>query len=740
MNKNHYNPNYFHTFWICAALVFATIAVYYQVWTYDFVNYDDNVYVYQNPDIQAGITFKAIKWAFTTTHTSIWHPLTWLSHMLGWQLFGHNAGGHHLINLVFHIANTLLLFVVLKQMTGSLWPSAFVAALFALHPLHVESVAWVTERKDVLSTFFWILTMAAYLRYVKHPGTARYLLTLLTFALGIMAKSMLVTLPFVLLLLDYWPLARIPSGQAVVKTGKQNEKHMDIHFHKLILYHLIWEKTPFFALSAVSSVVTFFAQRSGGIVVPITLVPLKFRISNALVSYMEYIRKMIWPSRLAVFYPHPVQGVSFSHAAMSAGVLIVVTILILRFSKNRRYLVTGWFWFLGTLVPVIGLVQVGDQAMADRYSYITLTGLFIIIAWGLPELLGKWPHRKIALWASALIVLFALATQAHLQQRYWKDSITLFQHALEVTNDNYIAYANIADTFMKQGKFAEAISPFNKALQIAPNFVNFRINLGYALTNSGKLEEAVKEYEKILLTQPQNAIARNNLGAVLYRQEKFDQAAEEYRKSLQTEPDDPNVLNALGLALGRQGKLDEAIKYFTEALRIKPDFADAHTDLGYALVLQGNHNDAAVHFTEALQLDPNHAEAHYYLGQVLAQRGKINEAIVHFEEALRLKPDWVEPMNDLAWLLATSKKTTVHNPDRALKLAQHACELTKYKKPGLLDTLAATYAATGAFGKAVETAEKALELCQSSEQETLKKEIKSRLVLYKAGKPYIETR
>jgi Flp pilus assembly protein TadD len=691
----------YRSFWICMALMLITAAVFYQVCTYDFVNYDDPAYVYENPNIQAGITPKAIKWALTAGYASNWHPLTWLSHMLDWQLFGPKAGGHHLTNLIFHIANTLLLFIVLKQMTHRIWPSAFVAALFALHPLHVESVAWVTERKDVLSTFFWLLTMWAYLRYVKHPGVARYLLTLLTFALSLMAKPMLVTLPFVLLLLDYWPLARVPSKRVVGKTDRQDKKHTDSHFHWQILYYLIREKIPFFALSAVSSIVTFLVHR--GAIVLITQVPLKFRISNAIVSYVEYIGKMIWPSRLAVFYPHPGYNVSILYVVISTVLLLAVTILILRFAKNRRYLVTGWLWYIGTLVPVIGLVQVGGQAFADRYSYITLTGLFIIVAWGLPDLLARWQYKKIALSLSALLIISAMSICTRFQLCYWQNSLTLFQHALDVTEDNYIAHFGVAIPLREQGRLDEAIYHCSEVVRLRPDYFDAQIYLAYVLHDAGRLDEAV----------------------------------EEYRESLQIKPDDPNVLNALGIALGQQGKFDEAVKCFTEALQIKPDFA-AHTNMGYALALQGNPDKAAVHFAEALRLDPNSEEAHYYLGQTLVQTGKINEAITHFEEALRLAPDWVELMSNLAWFLAVSKETTIRNPDKAVRLAQRACELTNYKEPDLLDILAVAYAAAGDFSKAVETAEKALELCQSSEQNTLKEKIENRLVLYKAGKPYIE--
>ncbi|MGD0596997.1 MAG: tetratricopeptide repeat protein [Sedimentisphaerales bacterium] len=639
----------YSSFWICLTLTLTTVAVYWEVCSYDFVNYDDRGYVYKNPNIQDGITLQAVKWAFTTGYASNWHPLTWLSHMLDWQFFGPNAGGHHLTNLIFHIANTLLLFLVLRRMTNAFWQSAFVAALFALHPLHVESVAWIAERKDVLSTFFWILTMWAYLRYVKHPNVLRYLFALLMFAFGLMSKPMLVTLPFVLLLLDYWPLER---------------------FGKRTIFYLIREKIPFIVLSTASSVITFLVQRSSGSVVTTTVIPLQVFVSNAFVSYVKYIEKMIWPSRLAVLYPHPLNNLTAGQVAAAVLILLVISVLVIRLAASRRYLLAGWFWYLGTLVPVIGFIQVGNQAMADRYSYITLTGLFIIIAWGVSDLLARWKYKKIVLASLAVLIVSTLSICTYNQLRYWRNTLTLFQHALDVTENNYIAHLQMAE--------------------------------------------------------------------FLYEQQRLDEAVTEYQKYLQIMPNDPDVLNAFGVILGRLGRHDEAVRYLIKALQIKPDFADAHANIGYALIIRGNLDEAAVHLAKALQLDPNSALVHYHFGNILVQSGKINEAVTHFEKALQLKPDWVELMNTMAWYLAVNEKTAVRNPDKAVKLAQRACELTNYEEPELLDTLAVAYAAAGNFSKAIEVTGKALELCQSSQRATLKKELESRLVLYKTGKPYIE--
>jgi protein O-mannosyl-transferase len=419
------NLTKYSSFWICLALTLAIAAVYCQVGSYDFVNYDDGEYVYTNLNIQRGFTYEAFKWAFTTNYAANWHPLTWFSHILDWQLYGPNAGGHHITNLIFHIANALLLFIVLRQMTSALWPSAFAAALFALHPLHVESVAWVSERKDVLSTFFWILTMWAWLQYIKHPGKARYILTLLMFSLGLLSKPMLVTLPFVLLLLDYWPLER---------------------FGKLKFYRLILEKIPFVFLTIISSVVTFLVQKNWGAISRLTDLTFIVRLGNAFVSYVRYIEKMFWPAGLVYFYPHPGRSISILYPIISAGLLLAVTILVIRYAARHRYLSTGWFWYIGTLVPVVGIIQVGDQAMADRYSYMTLTGLFIVIAWGVSEMLVNWRYRKFILTASSLIILLILAICSNIQSRYWKDSLTLYGHALKVSNNNYKAHFNMAVT------------------------------------------------------------------------------------------------------------------------------------------------------------------------------------------------------------------------------------------------------------------------------------------------------
>ncbi len=542
LHKNFNKLNSLYQFWICLALILVVAAIFWKVCRYDFIYNDDPIYVSQNPNIQAGITLKAVKWAFTTDYAGMYHPLTWLSHMLDWDIFGNDAGGHHFTNLVFHIANTLLLFVVLAQMTHSLWQSAFVAALFALHPLHVESVAWVSERKDVLSTFFFLLTLWAYVRFVDRPQIANYLLVVVFLACGLLSKPMVVTLPFVLLLLDYWPLDRVGPKR------KNTDKRYSLGY-------LFIEKIPLFAMIFILGIVTFIAQQRGQAVRPLEEYSFPVRLANAFISYLQYIYKMIWPAQLAFFYPHPRQDVSVVYTVVSFLFLLIVTVFVVLFAKKHRYLVTGWFWYLGTLVPVIGLIQVGAQAMADRYSYNTLTGIFIIIAWGVPDLLAKWPRLKTALRVSSLVILAALAVQTYRQQQYWKDTITLSQHAIKVTNNNYIAYGAIADTLLQQNKFADALPFYDKALQIVPGFSDLRLNFSIALAQSGKLAEAVKECEEILLVQPGNAVAHNNLGIILVRQGKFDEAAKHFSQAVRINPDYTSAKENLRFALTKKREL-----------------------------------------------------------------------------------------------------------------------------------------------------------------------------------------
>ena len=494
----------------CLFLVMVTLAVYRQVQHFDFV-FDDFLYIVENRHVQDGLTLDSVIWAFTTTHAGNWHPLTWLSHMLDFKLYGLNAGGHHLISLFFHIANTLLLFVVFNKMTGDFRQSGFVAVLFALHPLHVESVAWVAERKDVLSTFFWLLTMLSYIWYVKRPAVSKYLLVILFFALGLLAKPMLVTLPFVLLLLDYWPLCRYQVEQSGCFEGQAQQKQSALD--------LVWEKIPFLMLATISCVVTFLAQKHKGYVRSLDVLPLTLRIANALVSYVKYIGKMIWPAKMAVLYPHP--GVfPWWKIAGAFLLLLAISLLIIRGIKQSPCFAIGWLWYIGTFVPVIGLVQVGSQSMADRYTYVPFIGLFIIIAWGVPAILAGRSYSTIGLAALAIICLPVLMALTWKQLGYWENNITLFEHTLEITSNNYLSHYNLGTALEKQGCTEEAIEHYLKALRIRPGYVDAHNNLGVSLFSKRDVEGAIASFREALRIRPDYSRAKNNLKKALMIQQQ----------------------------------------------------------------------------------------------------------------------------------------------------------------------------------------------------------------------------
>jgi Flp pilus assembly protein TadD len=528
------------------ALTLSALLVYWQVWNFDFVNFDDNIYVYENLHVLNGLSWDSVVQAFTKPDVGNWLPLTWLSFMFDCQLFGLNAGWMHFENFLLHLANTLLLFAVLKKMSGSLWPSAFVAAAFAIHPMHVESVAWITERKDVLSTLFWMLTLLAYVGYVRQPGWSRYIGTLVVFAAGLMAKPMLITLPFVLVLLDYWPLNRIDSLAS--------------------LYKAVVEKIPLFVLSIASSVITFGVQRASGALSDIKYLPLQSRVANAFLSCARYIEKMFWPQNLAVFYPYDADSFSFWQVMPCALLPLAISIFVISFGRNKKYLPVGWFWFVITVLPVIGLIQTGPQGWADRYTYIPYIGLFIMIAWGLPDLLSKWPYCKLTLGITAAITMTALGMSARLQTSYWKNSSTLFSHAIAATQRNYLAQCALGDDLLKQGKIDLAIEHYTKALKIRPNYAD----------------------------------ARNNLGAIWLKEGKLTDAIACFKEALRINPDFADAHNNLGIAFKRQGNFAQALTHFTEAVKFKPDWPAAMANLALLIATAPNLKDRNVN--EAIEL------------------------------------------------------------------------------------------------------------------------------------------
>jgi Tfp pilus assembly protein PilF len=483
------------------------------------------------------------------------------------------------------MANAILLLVVLRWMTGAIWRSGLVAALFALHPLHVESVAWVAERKDVLSTCFWMLTMLAYVHYVNRPGGKRYLLVLVTFALGLMAKPMLVTLPFVLLLLDYWPLNRFKPRAVTGSVENQPLGFRSSGDDKLPILKAVMEKTPLFLMSLFSCVVTVMAQQEAGAISTLEIVPFKLRIANGLVSVVAYMGKMIWPQDLAVFYPHPVSDLQIWKPVVAGLFLLILSTVALWVAQRCRYVLVGWLWYLGTLVPVIGLVQVGEQAMADRYTYVPLIGLFIVVVWGFADLVKGWRSRRWVVSVSAAVMVLTLMAGSWLQVTHWKNSIKLFKHALDVTTNNYVAHYTLGNALALQGNLTGSVSHYNKALQIHPNFAEAHNNLGNALALQGNLTGAISHYNKALQINPDHAEAHRNLAVGLDRQGRHQEAIQHYAEVLRISPHDAQSHNNLGVALAEQGRLKEAVAHFTEALRIDPNFKEAQRNLDLSLGL-----------------------------------------------------------------------------------------------------------------------------------------------------------
>lgn len=538
---------------VCLALIVLTILIYAPVRNFGFVNFDDPDYTLANPQVSAGLSIAGIQWALTTGHMANWHPVTWISHMLDIQMFGMHAGPHHLVNVLFHIVNSLLLFALLRRMTGALWRSAVVAALFAVHPAHVESVAWISERKDVLSTLLGLLVVWFYVDYVRNSKLSTYAAVFLLLALGLMAKPMLVTLPMVLLLLDFWPLNRLASPAD--------------------LPGLIREKMPMFGLVVASAVVTFIAQSRGAAVVQLVAVPINRRIANACMAYLGYIRNTFWPTGLAAYYPYPESPGPWW---VGAGVaFLAISLLAVWAAVRYPYLFVGWFWFAGTLVPVIGLIQVGNQSMADRYTYIPYIGLFIMIAWGAGELAKRFSLPHVVVAASVGLAVLSCSVVARGQVAYWQDSEHLWGRALAVTSGNSFAHNNLGSFLLDQGRFDEAIFQFSEGVRINPGNAMPHYNLGNALDRRGRLDEASIQYMEALRLSPAFADAHSNLGVVL----------------------------------ARQGKLAEAVTHLSEAVRLNPGSASAHTNLGAILAGLGKIAEARAEFTEALRLNPGDPKA-----------------------------------------------------------------------------------------------------------------------------------
>ena len=607
-------------------LILLTASVYWQVQEFDFVNYDDNDYVYANFHVQKGITLNSIHWAFVTGHASNWHPLTWISHMLDFQIFGLWAGGHHLTSLFIHIVNALLLFFLFRKMTGDLWQSAFVAALFALHPLHIQSVAWISERKDVLSGFFWMLTLLAYVRYVRRPGWIAYVGVLIFFILGLLSKPMVVTLPFVMLLLDYWPLNRIQL------TGLENNLRLKAFFV------LLREKIPLFLLAAASAGITFYVQQKGGAVQLFDVVPLANRIYNIPISYIIYIIKTVFPFKLAAFYPYP-NGFPWWEVIAAILTLLAGTVLTIRLMPRYPYIIVGWLFFIGTLVPVIGFVQVGVQSMADRYMYLPMIGLLIIAAWGIPELISNWRHNRFCLSATAILGVVILSVVTWKQTGYWKNSLSLFSHAIEVTENNFVAHANLGTALKKDGENDQAIFHFRKSLAIRPNQSDVYMALGLALDEKGNAEEALACLEKSVLLDPEYYDAQYNLGTILLKKGEWDQAISHLKKATRLDSDSDQAQFNLANAFFQKKQYQSALIHAQKAIDLNPEHEKAYLIAGAILFSQDNYQKALKYFNSVLSLNPSSAEAFQYSGTIFLKQKQIGNALEAFKNALIHDPE-----------------------------------------------------------------------------------------------------
>ena len=697
---------------VCFFLVAITWLVFGQTIRYDFVNYDDNDYVYANPAITSGLTLHGITHAFSGRHARNWHPLTTLSHMLDCQLWGVRAGGHHFTNVVLHTIAVVLLFLVLKQMTGAIWQSAFVAALFAIHPLRVESVAWISERKDVLSAVFFMLTLGAYARYARFPSFGRYLTMSILFALGLMSKPMLVTVPLVLLLLDYWPLQRF-GGRSSIK-------------------RLALEKIPLLTLSAAAGVATLLLQRSSLAVVE--QLPLVSRIGNGLVSCVIYVKQMIWPVGLAVFYPHPGDQLPVWEIGLAIVLLALVSAGAIALRRKLPYLVTGWFWYLVMLLPVIGLIQVGSQAHADRYTYLPQIGLYLLLAWAITDALASRLQRRI-LAVTASVTVIALAWCAHVQASYWRNGESLWGHALAVTSGNFMAHDGLGECLGNRGRLDEAIDQFQKALNIAPGYPEIKTNLIIALTRKGRTDEAITHLQTLLKEYPNDAQAQYNLGNALRKKGDSQGAIAAYEKTLSIQARYPAAHYNLGIALDQNGQIDEAIAHYQEAVQEQPNYPEAYYLLGNDLLQKARVDDAIAAYEQALKSRPTYPDAENNIGLALLQRGRPSEAIAHWQNALAIQSDSVDSLNNLAWVLATFPESWIRNRKQALALAERANQLSGDNNPAILRTLAAAYAENGRFTEARVTAERGLQLANAQENLALANIFKGDLARYRINAP-----
>lgn len=672
---------------IAILLIVATATLYLPIKKHSFINFDDNIYVTQNPTVKQGLTWEGVKWAFRPDNDarSYWHPLTWISHMLDCQIFGVRSDIHHLVNLLFHLINVLLLFILLSQLTGSLWKSAFVAALFAIHPINVDSVAWIAERKNLLSTLFWFASIMAYAHYAKRPSLYRYSLIVIALALGLMAKTMLVTIPCVLLLFDYWPLGRLRWGQQLpAQPGKKDEAaEKSARFQAAPLFRLIAEKLPLLAICLAAMALSIISIRGHSAMVDMAHTSMPLRIANALVSYVMYLKKMVWPNDLAVFYPFP--GSIPAWKPVVAGLFIIlITYAVFFRARKTPALAVGWLWYLGTLFPVIGLMQGGLwPAMADRWAYIPLVGIFIMIAWGTPEFVQGLKARNYILPICATVVLLFLGFKTSIQLGFWKNDYTLFKHAMEVTDRNCVAHSLVAACYERNGDIQEAEFHYKEAIDSNPYYHDGLKNYSFFLLHQGDYNQAKRYFSKALWIFPQSYELYIGLGNVFLKLNEPARAAYNFSMAMRLAPHDSFSYNERGNAYLQQGRPDLAIREYSAALVRNPDNPDFHFNLGLAEQMNGNLPKALDHYRSALAIDPGNVRPHLKIAEILFQQGNMQEAQKHYQAALQIEPDSASIHYNLGIVLAQ----TLHT-EEALRQFRIALKLDpKYEKAAQAMTL-----------------------------------------------------
>jgi tetratricopeptide (TPR) repeat protein len=707
---------------ISAGLVIATVIAYEPVRNNGFVSYDDDLYITENAMVQSGLNANTIKWAFTNPHAHMWHPLTTMSHIVDCQLFGLKPAGHHLVSVGIHIINSLLLFWILTNSTSSVWASAFVAGVFALHPLQVEAVAWAAERKTVLSGLFWFLTIAVYIWYTKRASIRRYIAVFAIYGLCIMTKPVVVTLPLVLLLLDYWPLRRFDNPRS--RPGTK--------------YNLIIEKLPLLGLAGILAAITVRMQGGGAVIISLGQLSLGHRVANAFISYISYIGKFIWPEWLGAPYPVTIKDLKSTVAIGCMALFALLLVLSVVFGKQKRYLATGWLWFAGTLVPMIGLMQAGGQAMADRYMYLSIIGLLFIITWGAKDIIDKHLWLRNAAFASAGVILLILGILTHTQAGYWRNSLTLFGHTLKVTQSNPIAENAYGCALMRADRLKEAEQHLRTAIYIDPSFREPRNNLCIDLVKQNRFDDAITSYKELVNNGVKTPEIYYDLATLLKIQNRNDEAIPYYKSALAINPGFTDARKKLVDIFLKTGRLNEAIEQLNQVRPNDPNYADTRKGIGILLTLKGRIDEAIPYFNEALRTESRTGKVkiYYNIGSAYEQNGRYKEAIRFWNMALELEPNNILISNSAAWLLATTDDTSIEDANRAIVLSERACELTGYKDPSILDTLAAAYAASGKFEDAISTANKAVDSAKATGHKDLANDIQERIKLYQARQRY----